>query len=217
MKKAFTLLELVFVIVVIGILSAAIIPRVGSDKLQEAAIQVVSHIRYTQHLAMMDDKFNIDDSNWYKKRWQIAFHKGANTNNKWSYSIFSDSSGNSTGSPDPAEVAINPLDTNKRLTGGANGTGLIHTGDIEATTNMNIGEAYNIDNITFSSDCSFYGSQKIAFDHSGRPIKGAFENYTSAYPTSSRIVQDTCSITLSSGSDSIVIAIEPETGYAHIL
>ena len=216
-KKAFTLLELIFVIIVIGILAASIIPRIGSNKLQEAAIQLVSHIRYTQHLAMIDDKFDKDDTNWYKKRWQIAFHKGNNTNNKWSYSIFSDSSGGSTGTADTVEIAVNPLNTDKKLTGGINGTSLIHTGDIEATASMNLGEAYDIDNIVFSSSCSFYSSKKIAFDHQGRPLKGAFENYSSAYPASNRIIKNTCAISLYSKGSSVTINIEPETGYSYIL
>ena len=57
MKKAFTMLELVFVIVVIGILAAAIIPSTRTNPAQEAAIQLLSDIRYTQHLAMIDDKY----------------------------------------------------------------------------------------------------------------------------------------------------------------
>jgi len=76
MKKAFTMLELVFVIVVIGILAAAIIPSTRTNPAQEAAIQLLSDIRYTQHLAMIDDKYgqntpgNVD---WFQKRWQIVF------------------------------------------------------------------------------------------------------------------------------------------------
>ncbi|WP_300367295.1 prepilin-type N-terminal cleavage/methylation domain-containing protein, partial [Hydrogenimonas sp.] len=51
-KNAFTMLELIIVIVVVGILSAIMIPRFSDDKLREAADQIMSHIRYTQHLAM---------------------------------------------------------------------------------------------------------------------------------------------------------------------
>jgi len=217
MKKAFTLLELVFVIVVIGILAAVIIPNTRRDTLREAAIQLVSHIRYTQHLALVDDKFDANDANWYKKRWQIAFHNGANTNNKWSYTIFSDSLGASTGSPDPLEIAINPQNHSKRLTGGANGAGLIHTGDVSATDKMNLGETYGVSNIVFSNTCSFAGSRKIAFDYLGRPLRGAFENYVSAYPTASRVIQNQCVITLVDLEGNVSIAVEPETGYAHIL
>ena len=79
MKKAFSLIELVFVIVIIGILAAVIIPSVKSNKLRKAAIQLVSHIKYTQHLAMINDKFEISDNSWYKKRWQIIFGSSAFT------------------------------------------------------------------------------------------------------------------------------------------
>lgn len=82
MKKAFTMLELVFVIVVIGILAAAILPRMDRDTAAEAAIRLQSDIRYTQHLALIDDKYDAGNANWAQNRWQIAF-----TNN--SYTIAS--------------------------------------------------------------------------------------------------------------------------------
>lgn len=73
MKKAFTLLELVFVIVVIGILAAVILPRVKTDPVAEAAVNLLSQIRYTQHLAIIDDKF-AKNNTWYKDRWQIVLN-----------------------------------------------------------------------------------------------------------------------------------------------
>ena len=93
MKKAFTMLELVFVIVVIGILSAIVIPNTRTNPVQEAAIDLVSKIRYTQHLAMTNDKYAAGA--WYKNRWQIVF--SGNT-----YSIVSDSNG--TYAKDPQNV-----------------------------------------------------------------------------------------------------------------
>ena len=70
-KSAFTMLELVFVIVVIGILSAIFIPRFGQNKLSDAANQLISSIRYTQHLALIDDEYNASTNTWYYKRWAI--------------------------------------------------------------------------------------------------------------------------------------------------
>ncbi|MBE0514848.1 type II secretion system protein [Sulfurimonas sp.] len=214
MKKAFTMLELVFVIVVIGILAAVIIPRIGSNKLQEAAIQVVSHIRYTQHLALVNDRLNTADSEWYKDRWQIFFASTDGSEGAWAYSIFSDNAGDSTGNPDFVEIAKNPLNSSKYLTGGYS---YILYSDSRVTKELNIGKKYGITNVAFSTSCSVSGSTRIAFDHLGRPLRGAFHNYSSAYPATDRLVNSQCTITLTDGSDNVAIAIEPETGYACVL
>lgn len=66
------MLELVFVIVVIGILSAVIIPRMDRDNLYEASEQLLSHIRYTQHLAMSDNIYEESAANWFQDRWSIT-------------------------------------------------------------------------------------------------------------------------------------------------
>jgi len=65
------LLELIIVIVVAGILAAVMIPRLERDNLREAANQVVRHIQYTQHLAMMNDVYDAGNPNWYQNRWSI--------------------------------------------------------------------------------------------------------------------------------------------------
>jgi prepilin-type N-terminal cleavage/methylation domain-containing protein len=82
MKKAFTMIELVFVIVVIGILAAVIIPRTDTNPAQEAAIDILSKIRYTQHLAIVNDTYNATDLIWFRNLWAIQF----NTSNS-QYSI----------------------------------------------------------------------------------------------------------------------------------
>ncbi len=84
MKRSFTLVELIFVIVVIGILAAVIIPRLGTSNLQKASEIFINTIRYTQHLAMIDDKYvpskelssypsdiqrKKDARQWFKKWW----------------------------------------------------------------------------------------------------------------------------------------------------
>ncbi len=77
MKKAFTLLELVFVIVIAGILAFVLIPKSSDTKLLESANQLISHIRYAQQLALNNDQFDPNDKDWYKKMWRIEFeHNG---------------------------------------------------------------------------------------------------------------------------------------------
>ncbi|EAJ5693991.1 prepilin-type N-terminal cleavage/methylation domain-containing protein [Campylobacter fetus] len=78
MKKAFTLIEIIIVLVIVGIMASFTIPKLNRNDLRLAADQIVSHIRYTQHLAIIDDKFDTKDTkdtNWYKGRWQIFLPK----------------------------------------------------------------------------------------------------------------------------------------------
>ncbi len=212
MKKAFTMIELVFVIVVIGILAAVIIPNTRTNPLYEAATQLVSHIRYTQHLAMVDDKFNANDSNWYKNKWQLLFGKSntgsKNTGNYYAYTIFSDYLGTSAGNPELAEMAINPLDNTKVLSGGYSGE--IDWEDSQATKKLNIGYSYGVDNVT-QSGC---GAKRISFDNLGRPFQGDDSSWTSSVDG---ILNAVCTFTLHKGSDTVSISIQPETGYTCIL
>lgn len=71
-RTAFTMLELVFVIVVIGILAVLAMPSFQTNILQQATEQVASHIRYAQHLAIVDDKFSPTDQNYQNKRWRFT-------------------------------------------------------------------------------------------------------------------------------------------------
>jgi len=220
MKKAFTLLELVFVVVVIGILAAAIIPRYESTNLNEAATQLVSHIRYTQHLAMIDDKYSDTDdpaNNWWKGRWILKFKKSIlETNNEESYTIFSDHYGTtfSGNANSEDEIAANPLDMSKKLTGGDSA---IHYDDEKATKNMNLGMKYGITSVSLGSNCVKNGSKGIAFDHLGRPLKGGISTMNSPYQSQDYLISADCNITLSDGSESIIVKITPETGYTCIL
>jgi prepilin-type N-terminal cleavage/methylation domain-containing protein len=218
MKKAFTLLELVFVIVVIGILAALILPRTKTNPVQEAAVQVLSHIRYTQHLAMVDDKYNANDADWYKERWQILFSSNGSSDNKWAYTIFADIVGLHTGNPNETEIAINPANHNQRMTGGqTSSVNLdIKNANFVGMSKMNLGQSYNITGVTFSNSCSVGGSTRLAFDYLGRPLIGSLTGLASPYNIT-HLLQNDCNITLTDGTESAIIQISPETGYAKVI
>ena len=235
MKKAFTLLELIFVIVVIGILAAVIIPNTRTNPLQEAAVQLVSHIRYTQHLAMIDDKFDATEPFWFRQRWQLAFSTAGGTN---SYMIFADSpsvvgaydgnpSANSTYTD--VEVARNPAKKDKYLIGVPFGA-FNNSATEKLSGELDIGKKYGINAITVTGGNTGSGARRILFDHLGRPYRGNTSS-TSAAALSSpvdKIASSAIFIKLCRGicvnpktsannANEIVIKIEPETGYAHIL
>jgi prepilin-type N-terminal cleavage/methylation domain-containing protein len=225
MKKAFTLLELIFVIVVIGIIAAVAIPRMKSNSLREAAAQVLGHIRYTQHLAMSSDVYKDTDEEWYKKRWQIKFSNVGGSDDMWAYAIFYDRTAD--GNPNASETAINPSDMTKKLTGGYSGT--IEYDDKEATQTLNLGHAYNVRDIDFE-DCNINNNdhkKRIVFDYLGRPLTDSPKNLVNSFETSSKnlLLNKTCKIKLCSVDDCIdanedqqvVISIQKETGYAEII
>ena len=213
MRKAFTMLEFLIVLLIIGILSVAIIPSMKSNKLREAAIQVVSHIKYTQHLAMVDDKFNASDNNWYKKRWQIIFanykHKKPSEKINVAYSIFSDTS--LSGKPDLSEIAKDTSDLNSILSGGHSNLRNVDFNNLNAK--LSLSDTYGITSYRLSGGCS---GARISFDHFGRPIKGDLSTSSTPY-RKNKLIKSQCKVKLITADANITIAVEPESGYAHIL
>lgn len=196
------MLELVFVIVVLGILAALAIPRFDRDLKQEAADHILSAIRYTQHLALSDNKHNFVQSDWQKALWQIRFSQ---TSNNWSYSVATNIDYNNN--LDQDESAMDP----------SNGQ-LLHSSSAEASPNVFLTRKYSISNIVFN-DCagnSESTANHIAFDNLGRPHRGVTQGATNDYET--YISNTDCQITFSSPSFSdFKIEIKRETGYAFIV
>ncbi len=186
-RQAFTMLELIFVIVIVGILSFIAASSFQRNTVIEAVDQVVSHIRYTQHLAMMDDKFTPSNANWFRGRWKIAF----DANN--SYSISSDKNFNNI--IETTDFAVDPLDSNSRLTG---------------TTNEKLNLAKKFGIITITNNCSPIGNT-IFFDYLGRPLRANTTTYAQA-----DLIQGSCTIIFNNGTNTRTIRIHGETGYASI-
>ena len=228
MKKAFNLIELIFVVIVIGIIATATLPNLNKNNLSKAAIQVATHIRYTQHLAMVDDKYDSSDASWYKARWQLLFGQSStgtrHTNGKFTYTIFSDTFKTKSGKPDfssinHTEIARDPFNRSKVLSGGYSGT--LHYENDAANKNLNLGLSYGIKNVKLFGGCSY---SRISFDYLGRPMKGNSSSLNSAY-MNNRLLTKTCKISLctteictkTKSDTEVIIAIEPETGYVYIL
>ncbi len=203
-NKAFTLLEAVMVIVLIGILATVAIPRLQTDTTQEAADQILSDIRYTQHLALTDDVTNPNNSNWQRAFWSIRF-TGCNGGTNWFYIIGSDKS--YEGNIDVnTEAAIDPL-SGKPMRGEC-----ISGNDGTKSSKIFITDKFGISNVTFSGSCK--NAQHIGFDHTGRP----HQSFTaSTLPNYASVLHAPCTIAFTHPNGNFSINIEPETGYAYIV
>jgi len=206
MKRfAFTMLELVFVIIVIGILAVLAMPNFNRHPLQEAAEQVAGHIRYTQHLAMVDDKFDPTDSTWYKKLWRIRFYESG-TPDTYYYAVFNDTDKeNNIDTTTHTEPAIDPL-TQTYLYVGNTST------DPKNNHKMNLTNTYGIASVSSTCDTGWI---EFFFDNLGRP----YVNSISSNPTPpySNLLSIDCNITLVHQTDgNAIITIRPETGYVSV-
>ncbi len=207
-RVAFTMLELVIVIVVLGIIAALALPRIDRDISQEAADNVLSAIRYTQHLALMDNKTNPEDTRWQMTLWNIRFATYSDDGTKWFYTVGSNM--NHGTNVNKEETAIDP--TNGKYMYNANADSTIGT---DESPNVFLGKKFGINNITFADGCS--GGQLIAFDHLGRPHTGIY-SATNDYATT--MTSGHCNITFNfedSSFDPFTIRIEKETGHIFIV
>ena len=201
MKKAFTTIELIFVIVVIGILAAVVIPRLQSDRLQNAATLILSYIRYTQHLAIMDDRFRSNRSEWYQERWRIAFRDCSGPSTQKYFVVYRDlNHGGASSAPGKSESAINSLD----------GKYLYNDGSCNAQRDESevvlIGKKFGINTLRLGGGCR---NQYIGFDEMGRP-------YNDLYHHEYNPIESDCLITFGNDEGSFTITIAKETGYSYI-
>ena len=210
------MIELVMAIVVIGILAALAMPRIDRDIRQEAADNVLSAIRYTQHLALMDDKTNPSDGNWQRRLWHMRFEEyGGNT--KWFYNISASRDGN--GNVDTNEVAIDP--SNGKRMDNTNSATLMRDSLATDSPNVFLTEKYGINAIDFTN-CNVQtgaqgtsNAQHIAFDYLGRPHNGIY-GATNTYST---VMHGDCTLVFGFSDNSISdfnVTIIQETGYAFI-
>jgi prepilin-type N-terminal cleavage/methylation domain-containing protein len=199
--SAFTMLELVFVIVVVGILSYFVSAGFQRNTIVEAADQIVSHIRYTQHLAMMDDKFDSSVNQYYRERWQIRFTTDSSANGHLVYWIMSDKNHNNA-IADLTDYAKDPQISTTLLSGDSS--------IANRNQNLDLTKKYGI--ITVTNNCApGAGKGRIFFDEMGRPYNDTV--FPATTPHQNLITGAPCTIVIADGTQTRTIELSPETGY----
>ena len=208
-KPAFTFIELTFVLVIMGILSALTLSYIKPNLRSLAITQILNDIRHTQYLALHDHRHQFNHANWQKSFWRIGFEHCAGGKAYYTY-IGSDT--NKQGGIDNNEAAIDPI-TGKKMIWSAkpcpNG------GDENTASSIFITKHYGINRIQWKGSCRH--AQYIGFDGLGRIHQG-FASSGAKIPNYSTYLSTPCYISFDAPSfeKPFTITISPETGYAYL-
>lgn len=107
MKKSFSLLEIIVTISLIAFLYTVFLPKNKINYLDELVNRIELYISLTRQKALIDDKYDLVDKLWHKKRWTIKFFRCRESEGGIYYSIYSDK--NNSGHPSIEDTLKDPL------------------------------------------------------------------------------------------------------------
>ena len=215
LKKAFTMIELVFVIVVLGILASMAMPRLDRDYKEEAINNIVSSLMYTKHMALTDNVTNPLDNRWQRAFWRFGIQNCSDGG--IFYYIASDK--NYGGNINSNETIVDP--STGKVMMGSNSKPCKDKINNNASKNIFLTKNYGITNemIKFVN-CKPIGNsgtqaKHIGFDYFGRVHRGFSRSNSPDY--SSRVHTD-CQITIGFPNDleDVVITIQSNTGHISV-
>ena len=204
-RVAFSMIELIMVIVVMGILSALAMPQLDSDTRIGARDNIYSALQFTRNLALIDNRTNPEEDKWQQELWTIAFSSSSKGE---TYSIGSNQ--NYENGFSQKECAIDP----------ANGKYFYASNvgkDIgeNQSPNVFLGINFGVDKVLFSDGCS--GAKHIAFDNLGRPFVGST---FSKKPLYSKVMTRDCKMIVKfkdTDLEDLEFSIKKETGFVEIV
>lgn len=225
MKSAFSLLELAFVIVILGvILGVAKFYFVADKNLALAAKQIQNDLAYTRNLALMQAAFRAFDTSvakdeWFKARWQVYFIRSKSaTNDEQTYTIFLDKNGDGNANLGKnelnldREIAVDILNAKKLMNSGQ--SGVISKDDERANARFNIEKKFGVKAVEFKGACA--GATRVIFDEFGR-LYSPLKNANAPYEKLLFHKNAPCIIRLKNAQEqSICIVLDTLSGYAFV-
>lgn len=225
MKGAFSLLELAFVIVILGVvLGVAKFYFVADKNLALAAKQIQNDLAYTRNLALMQAAFRAFDTSvakdeWFKVRWQVYFIRSKSaTNDEQTYTIFLDKNGDGNANLGKnelnldREIAVDILNAKKLMNSGQ--SGVISKDDERANARFNIEKKFGVKAVEFKGACA--GATRVIFDEFGR-LYSPLKNANAPYEKLLFHKNAPCVIRLKNAQEqSICIVLDTLSGYAFV-
>ncbi len=221
-KKAFTMVELIMVIVVIAILAAMSIPRLKRDTRIEAINHVLMAIRYAQNTALHDDKHSNTSTLWERSFWRFGISRCSDgglfyyigssqqlqsrlTNNEY---LIDPANGKNIGYASGNPCSKSSVIVNKNIT----------SDNIFLSSNYGISNVVATPTYVSTQDGNdFYNIFLVGFDNLGRTMDANFPNNN--WPNHLFYITSDINLTFSFQDSSIApftIIIPKETGYAYL-
>jgi len=194
-------MEIIFVVIIISIITTQIIPKNQISKLNIARDKIILYLNYVRYIAHIDNKFNIADKEWEKKRWTLKFLNCSSDYNGLYYNVYSDMNGG-TGAYKKKDTLIDPLN-NKYLYS-------FHCRENkknDESKHVLLTKEYGIEKVDVSCNTTSTIGQ-ISFGYDGKIY--------SQLGTNIKEITKQCRIKLFDSENNYTeIAIEPKTGYIH--
>ena len=177
MKKAFSFLEVILVISLLGFLYTAFIPKTNISKIDEVSNRLVLYLKQTRYQALINDKYNKDDTLWHKQRWTLKFFRCRKDVGGIYYSIYTDK--NSSGHPSMEDSLKDSLNQKNIYSTNYCNENLNNSKYVLITKNFNINEVNvscnetsSLGQLSFGADGKIYSKlSNIENDNTSYEIK----------------------------------------------
>lgn len=205
-KNAFSIFELILIIILISIITILFNFKKPVNKLELATNRLALYLKEVRYKALINDKYNKDDSLWHKKRWTLKFFRCSKKIGGIYYVIYSDK--NETGHPSANESLQDPL--TKKAIYSSNRCEI----DNKYSKYTLLTQEYDIDKVSISCNSTSSLGQ-LSFGNDGK-VYTKLSSYEGEYDEYE--LKEKCRIKLIDKDKNFrEIEIVPKTGYLRVL
>lgn len=202
MKRSFTLLEIILVLLLMSILYVTFLPKTNLSKINDVTNRLILQLKFLRYKSLIDYKYNLDDQLWHKKRWTLKFFRCRKDIGGIYYSIYSDK--NKSGHPGINDSLKDPLSQKNIYSTNHCSENIKNSKYVLLTKN------FDIKNIDISCNETKSLGQ-ISFGNNGKVYTKLSNEYNDS---SSYELKDICFIKLTDKfNNTSLIKIEPNTTY----